>query len=95
MGGLVSSRSLAIRRDGSIVVIRGYKAAGIARNAGLRPTYSAAAGGWMLDASRLPELVAWLEYRNYRYELAGDERPGTAPAPSHVAEPAPAEALLW
>lgn len=69
----MSARQLYLTRDGSIVVMRGYKAAGIARAAGLRPTYSASAGGWMVDASRLPELVAWLEYRNYRFTLEGDE----------------------
>jgi hypothetical protein len=89
----MSSRNLAIKRDGSLVVIRGYKAAGIARSAGLRPTYSGAAGGWMLDASRLPELVAWLEYRNYRYTIEGDEPARREPAPTITT--ARAEVGLW
>lgn len=91
----MSSRNLAITRDGSIVVIRGYKAAGIARSAGLRPTYSGAAGGWMLDASRLPELVAWLEYRNYRYTIEGDEPARRETAPSTPTAPTMEEAWLW
>jgi hypothetical protein len=89
----MSSRNLAIKHDGSIVVIRGYKAAGIARGAGLRPTYSGAAGGWMLDASRLPELVAWLEYRNYRYTIEGDAPTRQRPVPEST--PATIEAGLW
>lgn len=94
----MSSRDLAIRRDGSIVVIRGYKAAGIARSAGLKPTYSGAAGGWMLDAYRLPELVAWLEYRNYRYSIEEDEPPTPPMRPSGLEDRIPGlpvEAGLW
>lgn len=68
----MAKRKITITADGSIVVFRGYKVADIARSAGLRPTYSASAGGWMLDANRLPELVAYLEYRNYRYEVRGN-----------------------
>jgi hypothetical protein len=70
----MSSRVLTLTNDGSLVVIRGYKAAEAARGAGLRPTYSGSAGGWMLDASRLPELVAHLEYRNRRYTLAEEQQ---------------------
>lgn len=64
-----SRRKITITPDDKIIVIRGYKVADIARAAGLRPTYSASAGGWMLDVGRLPDLVSWLEYRNFRYVL--------------------------
>lgn len=89
----MTRRKITIEPDGNIVVIRGYKVADIARAAGLKPTYSASAGGWMLDRTRLPELVAWLEYRNFRYEL--DEPPAdTTPAPPVI--PAPrTEMTLW
>lgn len=66
-----SRRKITITPDDKIIVIRGYKVADVARSAGLRPTYSASAGGWMLDAARLPDLVSWLEYRNFRYEVEG------------------------
>lgn len=72
---MASRRKITITPDGSIVVIKGYKIAEIARAAGLRPTYSASAGGWMLDVKRLPELVAWLEYRNFRYEVISEREP--------------------
>jgi hypothetical protein len=89
----MSSRVLTLTRDGGLVVIRGYRAAEAARGAGLRPTYSGSAGGWMLDASRLPELVAYLEYRNRRYTL-DEERP--APQQAIVATPEPDDGLeLW
>lgn len=67
---MAARRKITITPDGNIVVIRGYKVADIARSAGLRPTYSASAGGWMLDASRLPDLVAFLDYRSFRYEVS-------------------------
>lgn len=98
----MSARQLTITRDGSIVIIRGYKAAGIARGAGLRPTYSGSAGGWMLDASRLPELCAWLDYRNRRYVVEGEESfPAVVRTPEPVAgpeaapAPEPDEGGLW
>lgn len=64
-----SRRKITITADDRLVVVSGYKVAEVARAAGLRPTYSASAGGWMLDLARLPDLVSWLEYRNIRYEL--------------------------
>lgn len=60
---------LTIRVDNNIAIVRGWKASGVLRSAGLRPTYSGTAGGWMVDVSQLPELVAWLEYRNLAYAL--------------------------
>lgn len=90
----MSRRKITISPDGELVIIKGYKVAEIARAAGLRPTYSGSAGGWMLDASRLSELVVWLEYRNFRYEIEGRRetpRPDVA-IPRPRTEPEP---LLW
>lgn len=90
----MSSRVVTLTNDGQIIVMRGYKVAGIARGAGLRPTYSGSAGGWMLDASRLPELVAYLEHRNYRYRLDDDQaKPAVAAAAGPVAPES--EGTLW
>lgn len=89
-----SRRIITIEPDGKIMVIRGYKVAEVARAAGLKPTYSASAGGWMLDADRLPELVAWLEYRNFRYVVEDDTPP--PPRPRVPAPRAPErEPTLW
>lgn len=93
-----SRRKITITPEDNIVVIKGYKVAEIAKAAGLRPTYSASAGGWMLDLRRLPELVAWLEYRNFRYEMAGTSEPESPPAaePPDIPRPRVApEPTLW
>lgn len=89
----MSARCCTITPDGNIVVMRGWRVAELARQAGLKPTYSGAVGGWMLDAKRLPDLVAHLEYRNIRFELEREEVQPAAPEPSPV--PAPAEVGLW
>lgn len=70
-GGSVSARTVTITPDGSVIVIKGWKVAELARQGGLKPTYSGSVGGWALDAKRLPNLIAWLEYRNVRYDLKG------------------------
>lgn len=71
----MSARNITITGHGVIVVLRGWRAAQLARQAGLKPTYSGTVQGWMLDTNRLPDLVAWLESRNVRYELEGDQPP--------------------
>jgi hypothetical protein len=65
----VSARTITITPDGSVVILRGYRVAQLARQAGLRPTFAGSVGGWMVDAHRLSDLVAWLDYRHVAYEL--------------------------
>lgn len=76
----MSRGRVIIHEDGNVLILRGWRAADLAREAGLRPLYVGTVGGWMLDAHRLPQLVAWLEHRNVRHELATlDEAPPAAP----------------
>lgn len=81
----MSRRRLTITVDGNLVVVRGWKASGTLRCAGLRATFSGSAGGWMVDVARLPELLAWLDDRRMTYSLEGD-RP--APASTTSSQPA-------
>lgn len=87
----MSRRRLTITVDGNLVVVRGWKASGTLRCAGLRATFSGSAGGWMVDVARLPELLAWLDDRRLTYALEGD-RPAAVrdltPEPAAEAEPA-------
>lgn len=92
----MSARTVTITRDGSLIVIKGYKVAELARQGGLKPTYSGSVGGWALDAKRLPDLIGFLEYRNVRYELKGDIRPArTAMAREPANVPDVPQDSLW
>lgn len=85
----MTRRRLTLEVDGNIVVVRGWKASGVLRSAGLRPTFSGTAGGWMVDVSKLPELVAWLDYHNLAYGLEGGEQQVTTPAIQTKLDPQP------
>lgn len=63
------SRQITITESGTVVIIRGWRVAQLARQAGLKPTYAGTVQGWVIDAKKLPDLVAWLEYRNVRYVM--------------------------
>lgn len=64
------SLGLTIIIDGTIIVVRGFKAAGARLKAsGMKAIYSTPAGGWMLDKKRLPDLLAWFESRHIAVEL--------------------------
>lgn len=92
----MSARTVTITRDGSLIIIKGWKVAELARQGGLKPTYSGSVGGWALDTKRLPNLIAWLEYRNVRYELKGDIRPADPTvAPEAATVPETPQAALW
>lgn len=58
------SRRITVTKDGACLVVRGWRAADLAREAGLRPVYSGVSRGWLLDVRRLSDLVAFLESRN-------------------------------
>ena len=65
-------RRLRITISRKVVAVRGWRAVDLMREAGLRPTFSAAAiggGGWVVDRPRLPDLLAYLESRNVWFQL--------------------------
>ena len=77
MGGRVvtrRARTITVTHRGTTIVMRGYKVAELARHAGLRPIYSGVAQGWVTDAARLPDLLAYLQHRNIAVTVteAGD-----------------------
>lgn len=47
--------------------VRGYGAADLLREAGTRPYF--AGGAWWIATKHLPDVVAYLDYRNIRYRL--------------------------
>lgn len=91
----MSARRITITPDGSVIVIRGWRVAELARQGGLKPTYAGTVG-WMLDAKRLPDLIAWLDYRNVRYDIRSAAKPVAvlaSPMPAVVPESEPGG--LW
>jgi hypothetical protein len=94
----MSARKIALTKDGSVVVMRGWRIADLARQAGLKPIYVGTVQAWLIDAGRLPDLVSWLEYRNVRYELTGDDEaplPAACVAGQPAATPSDPEQFLW
>lgn len=65
---------LSITVDGTIIVVRGFKAGGRLKASGLKAIYSTPLGGWMLDKARLPDLMAWLESRRIGYTVLDPEQ---------------------
>ncbi|WP_299057071.1 hypothetical protein [uncultured Nocardioides sp.] len=64
---------ITVEASDEIIVVRGYGARDLMRGAGMRPIFSGSAGGWMLDASKLPDLLAALEHRGVVAEV-GERR---------------------
>lgn len=59
--------TVTVAPDGATFVLRGWGGGQVARDAGLRPIFSGSAGGsggWILDATRLPDLLAAAQSRN-------------------------------
>lgn len=78
-------RRLRIDVDGSTFVLRGWRGGDLAREAGLKPIWSATAGGWQMDTTRLPDLRAYLDFRNVPADVSGLPEPvSVAPAASAV-----------
>lgn len=65
--------------DGSVFVIKGWQAHKLALEAGLRPTFSGTAGGWVADSSRLSTFEAYCAHRRVWLEVTN------APEPPQVA----------
>ncbi|WP_148576049.1 hypothetical protein [Nocardioides caldifontis] len=55
---------MTVLERGSTIVVRGWRVGDLLTEAGLRPVFNGIAGGFVLDADRLPDVVAALEYRN-------------------------------
>lgn len=66
-------RRVAGTIDGSVVIFQGWRVADLLRAADTKPIYAASAGGWMVDLSRLADVVAYLEYRNVAVTVTAPE----------------------
>lgn len=82
----MTRRLVSVTESAEVIIIRGYKAHGLALGAGLRPTYNGAAAGWVLDAKHLPRFVAWCEYRHVEVQVIG-QRDGQLCNALHSLEP--------
>lgn len=70
-------RRLTITLDGRVAVVRGWGAADLIKAAGGKPIYAGTVGGWMVDAQRVGDLIAYLEQRNIAITMVGaDPRRG-------------------
>lgn len=60
------SRRVTVLVDGDTETcyVKGWKAGDLIRDAGVRPIWSHVSRCFMLDQRRLPDLIAYLEYRN-------------------------------
>lgn len=65
---------LSVTVDGTIIVVRGFKAGARLKASGFKAIYSTPSGGWMLDKGRLPDLLAWLESRRIGYTVVDPEQ---------------------
>jgi hypothetical protein len=66
--------TVVLAEGGATFVLRGWRGGELARDAGLKPVWSAAAGGnggWILDASRPPDLLAAADRRNIAVQVEG------------------------
>lgn len=57
-------RHWVIETRGRVILVRGWQVADLLRRAGMKPIYSASARGWVLDETRLPDVVALAEWQN-------------------------------
>lgn len=60
----MSRRTITLTLSGSIVVAKGWRCGPLVVEAGVRPTHSASAGGWMFDRHKLADVEAYLQSRN-------------------------------
>ena len=65
----MSRRRLRIEVEERVIIVRGWRAGDLARDAGLKPLWSPVTSGWTLDRRRLPDLLAFLETRNVPVEV--------------------------
>lgn len=60
---------IIVDTPGQTFAVRGWRADALIREAGHRAVFSGIARGWVLDLARLPDVAAWLEYRNVPYSV--------------------------
>ena len=67
----MSRRQITVRDRGTTIVLTGCKVAEIARHAGLKPIYNGVAHGWVSDADRLPDFLAFCQSRHIEVSVVG------------------------
>lgn len=66
-------RRVTITESDGVATVRGWQARELLTSAGIRPTF--VHGGWMIDAHRVPDLLAALERRGIAAEVSGRHSP--------------------
>lgn len=66
-------RTITVTDTGDTIVMTGYQVADIARRAGLRPIYSGVSHGWVTDAHRLADLLAFCQSRRIAVTVVSEE----------------------
>ncbi|CUR54206.1 hypothetical protein NOCA2140029 [metagenome] len=90
----MTRRKITIEIKGRIIILRGWQVFGLARGAGCKPTYLGTVGGWALDATRLPDILAYCDLRNIATEVTG--MPVTSVSAATATDNLPAEVIgLW
>ena len=77
-------RTITVLERGATAVLRGWRVAEIARHAGLKPIYSGAAQGWLIDASRVGDFLAHCQRRHVAVDV---ERSPSSWSPSDQLDP--------
>lgn len=63
---------ITVTERGTTIVLTGHKVQQVARHAGLRPVYNGVARGWVTDARRLPDLLAFCQSRRIDVVIIGE-----------------------
>ncbi len=71
-------RHLKIIDRGDTFVLHGWHAGDLAKEAGVKAVFNGIAGGWVADGTRLPDLMAYLQYRNIGVRLLPEPPSGGA-----------------
>lgn len=65
----MKGHTITVTDRGTTIVLTGYKVVETAKRAGLRPIYNGVAQGWVTDAHRLPDLLAFCQSRSIPVEI--------------------------
>lgn len=60
-------RRYVIEVDDRVILVRGYRAGEILRDAGMKPLWSHIGRGWVLDRDRLPDVALCIELHGGTY----------------------------
>jgi len=71
----VTRRRIRIEEQGNVVIVRGWGASDLLKQAGIKPFWVGTQGGFMVDLDRLPDLLAHLQQRRIAVEIAGGTPP--------------------